>query len=96
VLVVAWRLDNHVVDVYFDTLSHQMAENFVHQPLVGCSSVFKTKGHNSVKVLGVIHDEGGLVHVRCGHRDLVVSKICIQETKYFIPCRVINKSVDIG
>jgi len=83
VLVVAWRLDNHVVNVYFDTL-------------VGCSSVFKTKGHNSVKVIGVVRDEGGLVHVRCGHRDLVVSRICIQETKYFIPCRAINKSVDIG
>jgi len=73
-----------------------MAENFVHQPLVGCSSVLKTKGHNSVKVVSVIRDEGGLVHVRCGHRDLVVSGICIQETKYFIPCHAVNKSVDIG
>jgi len=56
-----------------------MAENFVHQPLVSCPSVLKAKGHNSVKVVGVIRDEGGLIHVRCGHRDLIVSRICIQE-----------------
>jgi len=28
--------------------------------------------------------------------DVAISGICIQETKYFIPCRAINKSVDIG
>jgi len=38
-LVMAWGFDNHVIDVHFDALSHQMAENFVHLPLVGCSSV---------------------------------------------------------
>jgi len=73
-----------------------MAENFVHQPLVGCSSILKIKGHNSVKLVGVIHDEVGLIHVRCSHRDLIVSEICIQEAKYFIPCHAVNKPVDIG
>jgi len=73
-----------------------MAENFVHQSLVGRSSVLKTKGHNSVKVVGVVRDESGLIHVRCGHGDLVVPKVCVQETKHFIPCRAVNKSVDIG
>jgi len=57
VLVMAWRFDNHVIDVYFDTLSHHMAENFVHQPLVGCSGVFETKRHNFVKIIGVVYDE---------------------------------------
>jgi len=73
-----------------------MAEDFVHQALVGCSSVLKAKGHNFGKVVGVVRDEDGLVHVRCGHGDLVVSRICVQETKHFIPCRTVNKSVDIG
>jgi len=41
-------------------------------------------------------DEDGLVHVRCGHGDLVVPRICIQKSKHFIPSRVVNKSVDIG
>ena len=94
-LVMAWRFDNHVIDVYFDTLSHQMAEDFVHQPLVGCSDVFKTKRHNSVKIIGVVCDEGGLVHVGCDHGDLIVTKICIQETKDFVPCRAVNKLVDV-
>ena len=94
-LVMTWRFANHVIDVYFDTLSHQMAENFVHQPLVGCSSVFKTKRHNSVKIIVVVCDEGSLVHVGCSHGDLIVTGICIQETKDFILPRVVNKSVDV-
>jgi len=73
-----------------------MAENFVHQPLVGCAGVLKTKRHNSIKVVGIVRDEGGLVHVGCGHGDLVVSRICVKKTKHFIPCRAINKAVDIG
>ena len=94
-LVMAWRFDNHVIDVYFDTLSHQMAGNFVHQPLVGCSDVFETKRHNSVKIIGVVCDEGDLVHVGCDHGNLIVTKICIQETEYFISRRAVNKSVNV-
>ena len=95
-LVMAWRFDNHVIDVYFDTLSHHMTENFVDQPLVGCSNVFEAKRHNSVKIISVVCDEGGLVHVGCGHRDLIVTEICIQETECLISRRAVNKSVNIG
>jgi len=72
-----------------------MAENFVHQSLVGCSCIFETKRHNIVKIIGVVYDEGGLVHVGCGHGDLIVTRICIQETAYFIPCRAVNMSVNV-
>ena len=94
-LVMAWRFDNHVIDVYFDALSYQMAENFVHEPLVGCSGVFETKRHNSVIIIGVVYDEGSLVHVGCGHGDLIVTRICIQETEYLISRRAVNKSVNV-
>jgi len=96
VLVMAWRFDNHVIDVYFDTLSHQMTENYIHQPLVGCSGVLEVKRHNSLKIIGVVCDEGGLVHVGCDHGDLIVTGICIQEIEYFISHRTVNKSVNIG
>jgi len=69
---------------------------FCSASLVGRCNVLKTKGHNSVKVVGVVRDESGLVHARCGHGDLVVPRVCIQEAKHFIPCRAVNKSVDIG
>jgi len=95
-LVMAWRFDNHVIDVYFDTLSHQMTENFIHQPLVGCSGVFEAKRNNSVKIIGVVCDEEGLVHVGCGHEDLILTGICIQEIEYFISRRAVNKSVNVG
>jgi len=39
-VLVAWRFDNHVVDVHFDILAHQVVEYFVHQSLVSCSCIF--------------------------------------------------------
>ena len=94
-LVMAWRFDNHVINVYFDTLSHQMTENFVHQPLVGLFGVFETKRHNSVKIIGVVCDEGSLVHVGCGHGDLIVTKIYVKKIEDFVSRCAINKSVNV-
>jgi len=96
VLVMAWRFDNHVINVYFDTLSHQMTENFVHQPLVGCSGIYEAKRHNPVKIIGVVCDEGGLVHVGCGHGDLIVTGICVKKTEDFVSRHAVNKSVNVG
>jgi len=73
-----------------------MIENFVHQLLVGCSGIFEDKRHNFVKIIGVVCDEGGLVHVGCSRGDLIVTEICIQETEYVISRRVVNKSVNLG
>jgi len=42
-----------------------MTEDFVHQLLVGRSSVFKAKWHDPVEVIGIIYDESGFVHVGC-------------------------------
>ena len=58
-----------------------MAEDFVHQSLVGCSCVFETKRHDLVKVVGVICDEGGFVHVGCGHGNLVITGVCIKKNE---------------
>jgi len=74
---MTWGFYNHVVDVYFDTFTHYIAEDFIHQSLVGCSRIFEAERHNFVKVVGFICNEGGLVHIGCGHQNLVVSGICI-------------------
>jgi len=95
VLVMAWRFDNHVINVYFDTFSHQVTENFVHQPLVGRSDVFEAKRHNSVKIIGIVCDESGLVHVRCGHGDLIVTGIRVEKTENFVSRCAINKSINV-
>jgi len=73
-----------------------MTENYIHQPLVGCSGVFEVKRHNFVKIIGIVCDEGDLVHVGCDHGDLIVTGICIQEIEYFISRRAVNKSVNVG
>jgi len=96
VLVMAWRFDNHVIDVYFDTFAYQMTKNFVHQSLVGRSGVFEAKRHNFVKIIGVVCDESDFVHVGCGHEDLIVTEICVKKTEDFVSRRAVNKSVNVG
>jgi len=72
-----------------------MTEDFVHQSLVGRSSVFKAKWHDPVEVIGVVYDESGFVHVGCGHGDLIVTGVCIKNAKDIVPGRAVNKSVNI-
>jgi len=43
-----------------------------------------------VKIIGVISDESGLVHIGCGHWDLVVPGVCIQEAEYFVVGCTVN------
>ena len=57
---MTWGFDNHVVDVYFDTLAHYMAEDFIHQSLISCSCVFQAERHDLVKVVSIVTDEGVL------------------------------------
>jgi len=73
-----------------------MTEYFVHQPLVGCSGIFEAKRHDSVKIIGVVCDERGLVHVGCDHGDLIVTGICVKKTEDFVFRCVVNKSVNVG
>jgi len=74
---MTWGFNNHVIDVHFDKLAHYMAEDFIHQSLISCFCVFQAERHDLVKIVGVVCDEGSLVHVGCGHWDLVVSGVCI-------------------
>jgi len=95
-LVMAQRFDNHAIDVYFNAFAHQMTKDFVHQSLVGCSGVFEAKCHNSVKVIGVVCDEGGFVHVGCGHGVLIVTRVCIKKVEDLVPSRAVDKAVNVG
>jgi len=73
-----------------------MAEDFIHQSLVGCSRVFETKWHDLVEVVGVVYDEGSFVHVGCGHGNFVITRVCIKKTEDLVTGYVVDKSVNIG
>jgi len=73
-----------------------MTEDFVHQSLVGHSSVFKAKWHDPIEVIGVVCDESSFVHVECGHGDLIVTGVCIKKAEDLVTGRAVNKSVNIG
>jgi len=95
-LVMAWGFDDHVINVYFNTFVRQMTEDFVHQSLVGRSDVFKAKWHDPVKVISVVCDESGFVHVGCGHGNLIVTGVCVKKVEDLVTSRAVNKSVNIG
>ena len=73
-----------------------MTEDFVHQSLVGRSSIFKAKWHDPVEVISVVCDESGFVHVGCSLGDLIVTEVCIKKDENLVNSRAINKSVNIG
>ena len=72
-----------------------MTEDFFHQSLVGCSSVFKAKWHDLIEVIGIVCDESDFVHVRCDHGDLIVARVCIKKGENLTANRAVNKSVNI-
>jgi len=73
-----------------------MAEDFVHQSLVGCPCIFESKWHDLVEVVGTVCDEGGFVHVGCGHGNLFITGVCIKKTKDRVIGYAVDKSVNIG
>jgi len=96
VLVMARRLDNHVIDIYFDAVAHEMTKDFVYQSLVGCLGVLEAKRHNFVKIIGVVSDESSFVHVGCGHGDLIITEVCVKKAEDLVPSCTVNKSVNVG
>jgi len=96
VLVMARRLDNHVIDIYFDAVAHQMTKDFVHQSLVGCPSILEAKMHKFVKIISVVSDESGFVHVGCGHGDLIVTGVCVKKAEDLVRNCAVDKSVNVG
>jgi len=93
---MARGFDNNVIVVYFDVFAHQMTKDFVYHSLIGCSDVFKAKWHDPVKVINVVCDESGFVHVGCGHGNLIVTAVCVKKAEDLITSHVVNKSVNIG
>jgi len=56
----------------------------------------KAKWHDPVKVISVVYDESGFVHVGCGNGNLIVTGVCVKKAKHLVTSRAVNKSVNIG
>ena len=59
-------------------------EDPVHQPLVGSSCIFQSKGHYSIAIDPLPRDERGLFLVVGIHADLVVAGESIHEAEEFM------------
>ena len=58
-----------------------MCENFVHEPLICCTYIFKAEWHHFVVEEALAGDEQSLLLIHFVHFDLVVPKKSIHETQ---------------
>jgi len=61
-----------------------------------CPCVLETEWHDLVEVVGVVCNEGGFVHVECGHGNLVITEVSIKKTENLVTGCTVDKSVNVG
>ena len=65
--------DEHVIYVDLHSVSQVVCEYLVDQPLVGCTCVLQTKGHDFVTEDSPFSDEGRLCLIVWVHKNLLVA-----------------------
>lgn len=68
-----FTLHNYVIYIDFYVTSNLLHENSHRQLLVGCASIFETKGHHSVTVGAKVDDKLGLDLIFKLHLDLIIA-----------------------
>ncbi|KAI5321605.1 hypothetical protein L3X38_030676 [Prunus dulcis] len=86
--------NQHVVYLDFHGFADLLIENFIHEPLVGCSDVLQPKGHYLVAVSPSLDDEKGLRLVILVHQDLIIAGVGVHEAEQLIAGSCIHKLVD--
>ena len=83
VIGVFFEFDKHIIDINLHGFTHQWSEYLSHHPLISCPYVFPAKWHYVIAVQSVWCNEVCFLHVRWMHRNLMVSKVSINDR---IPC----------
>ncbi|KAI5323668.1 hypothetical protein L3X38_032740 [Prunus dulcis] len=84
VICTLWGLDQHVIHIDFHNFANLLLEDFIHEPLVGCSGVLQPKGHDLVAVGPSLNDERSFCLVVLMHYDLVIARVGIHEAEQLI------------
>ena len=75
------RLQHHIVHVNVGVYAELLEEALLHATLKGGASLPRAERHGEVAEGTKQRDEGGLQSVSRVQLDLVISRICIQETQ---------------
>ena len=86
--------DDHVVDVDLHYVVDLLALHAGDHPLIGGSGVLEDEGHDFIAICSLRSDEGCLLHVVFGHRDLVVPPLCIQEAEACMAGSRVDQLID--
>ena len=72
-VVLFLRFDQHIININFDVLAYLIVEHPIHEPLIGCSSVFLSKWHHLVVEESSTNDERRLFFICLIYHYLVVT-----------------------
>jgi len=86
----------HVIHITFHDLARLVFEHFIHHPLICCPYILQTEMHSPVAVGTSFGYEGRVLFVSWMHRDLIISKVCIQWIEKLIPRCWIHQFIYLG
>lgn len=89
-------LHKNIVHTYFHSFVNFILEHFSDQLLLDGSSVFQSKGHDLVAVKFHCYDEGYVFLVWAEQWNLMIPRVCIKETHYFMPCCRVYQLINLG
>ncbi|CAL9000815.1 unnamed protein product, partial [Prunus brigantina] len=84
VICTFWGFDQHVVHIDLHSFADLLLDDFIHEPLIGCSNVLQPKGHDLVAVGPSLDDERSFRLVILVHQDLVIAGVGVHEAEQLI------------
>lgn len=73
VLITVERLGEHVVYVDYHGLAKLVTKHLIDKSMIGCTSIFYSKGYEFIAENASLSDECSLLLVVWMHKDLVVA-----------------------
>ena len=90
-----YAFDQQVIDVRLHVAADLVPEDFVHQALVGGTSVLQPEWHDPIAIQAMFGDEGGVFFIFRSHTNLVVAGEGVHEAEQLVSRCCIDESVDL-
>jgi hypothetical protein len=90
------RIDQDIVNEYYDKLVQLQHEYGVHQVYEICRSIGESKRHNQILIQPVLGGEGSLRDVFWADFDLMITQMKIDLGKDFGTGKLIEKNINAG
>lgn len=95
-MLLCWfDFDQNIIHINFHISTNLISENFVHEPLISGSNIFKSKRHEEIAECFARDDEVDLIFVLLDQENLIITLLNLQESQEFVPDSRINQLIDL-